>query len=134
MSLFACRSLTCPMAFCHGVVKNLKRHLVQVHKVDNVEECLVTLKSRKRSLERTEKKTCAVCSKVCSRMDVHLSMVHRLPRGSKKFKDFLSAVSIMLVIRSANTICTSRLFYPQKRGVPQSGHTPTARRFFFISV
>ena len=134
MSLFACKNLTCPMAFCHGVVNNIKRHLVQVHKVDDVDECLKTLKLEKTSIARTENKTCSICSEVCSRMNVHLSKVHRLSRGTKKFKDLLSAVSIMLVIRSANTICTSQLFHSQRRGVPQSGQTPTARRYFLFSV
>ncbi|KAK8373584.1 hypothetical protein O3P69_014979 [Scylla paramamosain] len=88
--------VSCPMPFCIGKVKNMTRHLCQVHGVVNAVQQRNLMKKtttpkadsspRRKSLHR-----CSVCDKVLSRIDSHLVSKHGLKRGTARFKELLSA-------------------------------------------
>ncbi|KAK8372909.1 hypothetical protein O3P69_012648 [Scylla paramamosain] len=90
--------VSCPMPFCIGKVKDMTRHLCQVHGVVSAVEQRNLMKKtgvttpkadstpRRKSLHR-----CSVCDNVLSRIDSHLVSKHGLKRGTVRFKELLSA-------------------------------------------
>ena len=93
------------MVACHAEVKNLSRHLGQVHNLHGGEREMYL--SAQRQLPRgrpdpTEKpvdpkkinKQCSLCSKSFKRVDAHLVSMHGLKRGSNKYKAILETVCL----------------------------------------
>ncbi len=100
--------LSCPMPFCIAKVKNMPRHLSQVHDVVSAVEQRNLIKRTPKADSTTRRKSlhrCSVYDKVLSRMDSHLVSKHGLKRGTARFKELLSAVSTSITANFL-LICT----------------------------
>ncbi|KAK8373834.1 hypothetical protein O3P69_012517 [Scylla paramamosain] len=95
-----CKILSCPMPYCIAEVKNMPRHLAQVHGVvGSIEQQTVLRKikkgspqQRKISVKKTKYlKRCSMCDKVLTRVDSHLATKHGLKRGSARFREMFNA-------------------------------------------
>lgn len=88
-------------------MKNLSRHLVQVHKeYGKRREAYISLANKSSKNQdplsnawqpgalKTAQKECGLCKKHLNRIDAHLVAKHGLKRGSTKFKAALADVSV----------------------------------------
>ena len=101
--LIVYRAKQCPVAFCHASVKNMSRHLVQVHHLKAEEQTkLLQYQSQTAQVQpnrvdhknRPSLKECVLCSRKLRRIDCHLASLHGLKRSSQKFRTLLDSVSI----------------------------------------
>ena len=84
----------CPMPYCLATVKNMARHLSQVHKITDksqIQALLMGTDAPKPVVRPKSEKRCPICHSNFKRLDSHLVHKHKFKRGSIRFRELLQS-------------------------------------------
>lgn len=83
------RTRVCPK--CNKTMKELVRHLVEIHKMQRG-EAIVTAKNANpvaKSMKKRHLKRCKICTKNVQRLDLHLRRTHHYDVASSEYRRML---------------------------------------------